>query len=72
MCLLLCSSSRAAGASGGRCLTAASLRAAPRLPVSGPQTRGILTWVNDKSPGAFHPDIRYTTVAGRYIQVRVA
>lgn len=40
------------------------VRALPRL-----QTRGILTWVTQATPGAFHPDIQYTTVAGRYIQV---
>ena len=32
------------------------------------QTRGILTWVNQAAPGAFHPEVRYATVAGRLIQ----
>jgi hypothetical protein len=32
------------------------------------QTRGILTWVNQAAPGAFHPEVRYVTVAGRLIQ----
>ncbi|KAL4446771.1 hypothetical protein ABPG77_008015 [Micractinium sp. CCAP 211/92] len=32
------------------------------------QTRGILTWVNDAAPGAYHSEVQYTTVAGRYIQ----
>ena len=42
---------------------------AQRLPASRrPQTRGILTWVNQAAPGAFHPDVRYVTVAGRLIQ----
>lgn len=45
----------------------------PPLPEARPpaplQTRGILTWVTDATPGAFHPDIQYTTVAGRFIQV---
>jgi hypothetical protein len=29
------------------------------------QTRGILTWVNDASPGAYHSDVQYVTVAGK-------
>lgn len=29
-----------------------------------PQTRGILTWINDAAPGAFHSDVQYVTVAG--------
>ena len=32
------------------------------------QTRGILTWVEANTPGAFHPTIRYTTVASRYLK----
>ncbi|PSC73077.1 alpha beta-hydrolase [Micractinium conductrix] len=32
------------------------------------QTRGILTWVTDASPGAFHPEVSYTTLAGRYLK----
>jgi hypothetical protein len=32
------------------------------------QTRGILTWVNDAAPGAYHSDVQYVTVAGRFIQ----
>ncbi|EFN57019.1 hypothetical protein CHLNCDRAFT_21429, partial [Chlorella variabilis] len=28
------------------------------------QTRGILTWVNQAAPGAFHSDVQYVTVAG--------
>ena len=32
------------------------------------QTRGILTWVDANTPGAFHGEVLYTTVAGRYLQ----
>lgn len=32
------------------------------------QTRGILSWVSEKCPGAFHCDVEYVTVAGRYIR----
>ena len=32
------------------------------------QTRGILTWVQANTPGAFHDGIAYTTVASRYVK----
>lgn len=32
------------------------------------QTRGILNYVNEASPGAFHSDIEYVTICGRYIR----
>ena len=32
------------------------------------QTRGILTWVSENTPGAFHPELSYTTVAGRFLK----
>ena len=32
------------------------------------QTRGILTWIADHSPGAYHADVEYITIAGKYIQ----
>lgn len=32
------------------------------------QTRGILTWITDACPGAYHNQISYTTVAGKFIQ----
>eukprot|EP00192_Tetraselmis_astigmatica_P014330 CAMPEP_0117669928 /NCGR_PEP_ID=MMETSP0804-20121206/12428_1 /TAXON_ID=1074897 /ORGANISM="Tetraselmis astigmatica, Strain CCMP880" /LENGTH=311 /DNA_ID=CAMNT_0005478087 /DNA_START=202 /DNA_END=1137 /DNA_ORIENTATION=- len=32
------------------------------------QTRGILTWMQDNCPGAFHSDVSYTTIAGKYLQ----
>ncbi|KAK3280552.1 hypothetical protein CYMTET_11611 [Cymbomonas tetramitiformis] len=32
------------------------------------QTRGILTYVNDASPGTFHEDVSYVNVIGRYIK----
>lgn len=33
------------------------------------QTRGILTWINEASPGAYHSSIQYTTIAGKFVQV---
>ncbi|KAJ9523666.1 hypothetical protein QJQ45_019934 [Haematococcus lacustris] len=32
------------------------------------QTRGILTWVNAASPDNFHPEVSYTTIAGKFIK----
>ena len=32
------------------------------------QTRGILTYVEQKCPGRFHSSIEYVTVAGKYIK----
>jgi len=32
------------------------------------QTRGILTWVNETTPGAFHDSVKYTTISGTCIQ----
>lgn len=32
------------------------------------QTRGILTWVDQACPGAFHEGVQYVTVAGKYLQ----
>ncbi|CAD7698433.1 unnamed protein product [Ostreobium quekettii] len=32
------------------------------------QTRGILNYCSEECPGAFHPEVNYVTVAGRYIQ----
>ncbi|KAF5827796.1 hypothetical protein DUNSADRAFT_18711 [Dunaliella salina] len=32
------------------------------------QTRGILTWCSDSCPGAYHPHIKYTSIAGRFIK----
>merc|ERR1711912_44948 len=32
------------------------------------QTRGILSFLNAKSPGAFHPDVTYINVVGKYLK----
>mmetsp|Transcript_42427 Transcript_42427/g.100690 ORF Transcript_42427/g.100690 Transcript_42427/m.100690 type:complete len:329 (+) Transcript_42427:170-1156(+) len=32
------------------------------------QTRGILTWMEDSCPGAFHDDVEYTSVAGKFLK----
>ncbi|KAG2496478.1 hypothetical protein HYH03_005304 [Edaphochlamys debaryana] len=32
------------------------------------QTRGILTWVNQAAPGAFHDSVSYTTICGRFVR----
>uniref|UniRef100_A0A7S3VNG6 GPI inositol-deacylase n=1 Tax=Dunaliella tertiolecta TaxID=3047 RepID=A0A7S3VNG6_DUNTE len=32
------------------------------------QTRGILTWCSDSCPGAYHPNVKYTSIAGRFIK----
>ena len=32
------------------------------------QTRGILTYVEQKCPGRFHSSIEYVTIAGKYIK----
>jgi len=32
------------------------------------QTRGILNYCSQECPGAFHPEVNYVTVAGRFIQ----
>lgn len=32
------------------------------------QTRGILTFISQQTPGAFHEEIDYTTVAGKFIK----
>lgn len=32
------------------------------------QTRGILNFVQDACPGAFHPEVQYVTVAGKYVK----
>jgi hypothetical protein len=60
---------------GGGCASTASLTTlgsphAPPPPDSGlpDQTRGILTWIEANSPGAFHGDVAYTTVASRYLK----
>ena len=34
------------------------------------QTRGILTWVNAETPGAFHEGVKYVTVCGQCIRGR--
>jgi alpha-beta hydrolase superfamily lysophospholipase len=34
------------------------------------QTRGILTYVNTNMPGAFHKDVNYVCVTGKFIEVR--
>lgn len=34
------------------------------------QTRGILTWCQDSCPGAYHQEVKYVTVAGKFIQGR--
>lgn len=40
-----------------------SILHAPNVPTC-LQTRGILTWINDATPGCHHSDVQYTTVAG--------
>ena len=32
------------------------------------QTRGILTWVNETTPGAFHEGVKYVSICGKYIK----
>jgi pimeloyl-ACP methyl ester carboxylesterase len=32
------------------------------------QTRGILTWISENSPGCYHDDVEYVTIAGKYIK----
>lgn len=34
------------------------------------QTRGILTWVTANSPGAFHPEVRYVCLTGKFLEGR--
>eukprot|EP00959_Pyramimonas_sp_CCMP1952_P231763 4843953-Pyramimonas_sp.AAC.1 len=32
------------------------------------QTRGILTWVSANTPGAFHKEVKYVCLTGKYIE----
>ncbi|KAL4517201.1 hypothetical protein Ndes2437B_g06808 [Nannochloris sp. 'desiccata'] len=32
------------------------------------QTRGILTWISENSPGCYHDDVEYVTIAGKYVK----
>jgi len=66
--LLECMSPAESGVDTMLCLGSPNLAAPEGATGIVDQTRGLLTYVNDRSPGAFHDEVKYVTVVGKYVQ----